>query len=365
MKNKDNNNPIEININNNTKNINNLMENDLSLNNNINYEDKIPKVNYYIKNIKNEEIEDKSNFIDINNINEDNNDKIDVTNINEIIELLNDLSSKNNELNIDEFNMNININDNIISNKLKLISILKNLFNNISNYNNNKKILLESIELILDSLSIELSYFFNINTMKIECPKNMLLYISEIISIFYIILSKNEINILLKENILNKLLILFLNYLEIDKEEKISEINNEFNIIIKKINKIALNIIQKSNRDIIYIVLLRLISNFKEESDIALLGINCLVNLIKITNFKKINSINLLTEIIICIDDKELENNNKTNELFLKTIKKILNKLVLEKKYNILKDYQSAINNCNIQDEKFCDWIQKILEHKN
>ena len=37
--------------------------------------------------------------------------------------------------------------------------------------------------------------------------------------------------------------------------------------------------------------------------------------------------------------------------------------MVIEKKYNILKDYQMAVNLCNIQDEKICDWIQKILEH--
>ena len=160
----------------------------------------------------------------------------------------------------------------------------------------------------------------------------------------------------MKEHILNKLLILFLNYLEIDKEEGISDINDIFNDILQKINKITLNII----------LLIKLISSLKEESDISLLAINCLVKLIKITNFKKCNIINILTEIIIAVDDEELSVENdisKINDLFLKSLKKLLNQLVLEKKGNILKDYQKAINRCNIQDEKVKDWMQKILEH--
>ena len=114
------------------------------------------------------------------------------------------------------------------------------------------------------------------------------------------------------------------------------------------------------------ILLIKLISSLKEESDISLLAINCLVKLIKITNFKKCNIINILTEIIIAVDDEELSVENdisKINDLFLKSLKKLLNQLVLEKKGNILKDYQKAINRCNIQDEKVKDWMQKILEH--
>ena len=136
----------------------------------------------------------------------------------------------NDKINIEELDMNNIIK--IISNKLKLVEILKNLFDNPSNFNNNKKILFESIEVILDSLSNELNMFFNINTMMSDqCPKDILLYIIEIISIFFIISSKKEIIIILKDTILNKLLILFLNYLEIDKEEKISDINSDFNLI--------------------------------------------------------------------------------------------------------------------------------------
>ena len=331
-------------------------------------------INTNNKLINNNNTENNNNSFKNNNVIENNknslnnnkikSDKIDVANINEIIELLNDLSLNNDDINIEELDMNNIIN--IISNKSKLVEILKNLFDNPSNFNNNKKILFDSIEVILDSLSNELNLFFNINTMSEKCPKDILLYIIEIISIFFIISSKKEIIIMLKDNILNKLLILFLNYLEIDKEEKISDINNDFNSIFKDINKITLNIIQKSNREIILIVLLRLISNFKEESGIALLGINCLVNLIKITDFKKIDCIKILTEIIIAVDDEELisgTNNKKANELFLKTIKKLLNQLVVEKKQKILKDYQKAISMCNIDDEKVCNWIQKILEH--
>ena len=107
----------------------------------------------------------------------------------------------NDEINIEELDMNNIIN--IISNKLKLVEILKNLFDNPSNFSNNKKILFESIEVILDSLSNELNMFFNINTMSDQCPKDILLYIIEIISIFFIISSKKEIIIILKDTILN------------------------------------------------------------------------------------------------------------------------------------------------------------------
>ena len=337
------------------KNLINDFNNKKILENTINNNNKLNSPNKILK--QKEEVQSNDN----NSLKENNDNKIDVTNINEILELINDLSLNNNEIEkIDE------INNNIITNKLKLISILKDLFKNSSNFDNNKKILMESIELILDSLSTELNIFYNINTMNSQCPQNIISYIREIISVFYIISTKSEIIQIIKENILNKLLILFLNYLEIDKEEKISDINNDFNDIFQKINKITLNIIQKSNREEIIIVLMKLISNFKEESNIALLGINCLVKLIKITDFKKIDSVKILTEIIITIQDEELFlgiNNNKANELFLKSIKKLLNQLVMKRKYNILKDYQMAINNCNLQDEKVCEWIQKILEH--
>ena len=284
----------------------------------------------------------------------------------EIISLLNELNSNNDEFNIELYNdENDTNNNNILSNKFKLISRLKDSFEE-NNYQKNKNILIQSIDLILDSLSKEINFFFNLNTMIEDCSNNILKYTQEIISIFYLISSKQEIVSKLKENILNKLIILFLNYLEIDKEEGIAEINETFDTMLQKINKITLNIIQKGQREIIIIILIKLVSNFKEESDMSLLAINCLVKLIKITNFNKINIIDILTEIIIAVDDEELfkENSNKKiNELFLKSIKKLLNQLVVQKKYNILKDYQIAINRCNIQDNKVSNWIQKILEH--
>ena len=290
----------------------------------------------------------------------------EIININELNEVLKELNSNMEEFDIELYNKENDINNNsILANKFKLIYLLKDLFSEI-NYPKNKNLLIPSIDLILDSLSKEINFFLNINTMIEDCANNILKYIQEIISLFFIISSKQEIISILKENILNKLIILFLNYLEIDKEEGISEINETFKEIIKKINKITLNIIQKGKRDLIIIILIKLISNFKEESDMSLLAINCLVKLIKITNFKKCNTVDLLTEIIIAVDDEDLfdENNiKKVNDLFLKSIKKLLNQMVIEKKYNILKDYQMAINRCNIQDEKVCEWIQKILEH--
>ena len=306
---------------------------------------------------------------DNNTINEKpkiENKKKEIKNKKELNELLINLNSDNNNFDIELYNNeNDKDNNNILSNKFKIISILKDLFEDI-NFQKNKNLIISSIELILDSLSKEINFFFNINTMIEDCANNILKYIQEIIVLFFIISSKQEIISILKEHILNKLLILFLNYLEIDKEEGISDINDIFNDMLQKINKITLNIIQKAKRDLMIILLIKLISSLKEESDISLLAINCLVKLIKITNFKKYNTINILIEIIIAVDDEELsiENNfNKTNELFLKSIKKLLNQLVLEKKDNILNDYQKAINKCNIQDEKVIDWIQKILEH--
>ena len=361
------NNP-RVNLNNNIKIKNNITKNETTKNN-INYKDNSSKNDIINNNETKQFINDntiKYNIMhNFSGINKNDIDRIEVINKNKIIELIKNLSLQNNEINLEQLSINNNITSNIIINKLKLLSIIKDLFTNSSNYNNIKKILEENIELIFDSLSIELNLFLNINTIDEEFPKNILEYIENIINIFYIISTKNDLIILLKENIINKVLILFLNYLEIDKDEKISRINDTFHNIIKRINKITLNIIQKSNRNLIYIVLLKLISNFKEENDIALLGINCLVKLIKITDFAKIDYVKILTEIIISVDDEELikENNSKNNELFLKTIKKLLNQLVIERKYNILKDYQIAINKCNVEDEKVCDWIQKILEH--
>ena len=308
-------------------------------------------------------------------INKDNNtiiekpkiieEKREINNIKELIELLKELNSNSEEFDLDLYNKENDINNNnILSNKSKLISELKELFSELS-YPKKKAILIKCIELILDSLSKEINYFFNINTMIENCANNIIEYTREILSIFLIISSKQEIIAILKGDIINKLIILFLNYLEIDKEEGISDINDIFKEMLQKINKITLNIIQKGKRELIIIILIKLISTFKEESDMSLLAINCLVNLIKITNFKKYNTVEILTEIIIAVDDEELflKNNNKINELFLKSIKKLLNQMVIEKKYNILKDYQLAINSCNIQDEKVSDWIQKILEH--
>ena len=295
-----------------------------------------------------------------------NEEKKEINNINDLKELLIKLNSSNEEFDIELYNQENDINNNkILSIKFKSISTLKNLFEE-NNYQEYKYLLIPTMELILDSLSSELNFFLNINTMIEDCSNNLINYIQELISIFLIISSKSEIIMVLKEDILNKLIILFLNYLEIDKEEEISEINDSFNTIIQKLNKITLNIIQKGKRELIIVILIRLISNFKGESDVSLLAINCLVQLIKITNFKKYNIVDILTEIIIAVDDDDLfngKNNKKINELFLKCIKKLLNQLVIEKKSNILKDYQMAINRCNIKDVKVSDWIQKILEH--
>ena len=120
-----------------------------------------------------------------------------------------------------------------------------------------------------------------------------------------------------------------------------------------------MNIFQKANIDTIYIVFLRPISNFKKENDIALLGINCPLKLIAIIDFGKIACEKFLTEIIITVNDTDLflennvKNKNKNNELLSKTIKKLLNQLVLTRKYNIFKNYQIAVNICNIQDDNF------------
>ena len=332
---------------------------------------KIPKKKNNISNFKidlSEMIENENNS---NNNKDKNNLNIPPKNNslpskNEIIALLNELNSRSDEFNIEMYNTENDKNNNeILINKFNLISRLKETLEE-NNYQKNKNVIINSIDLILDSLSKEINYFFNLNTMIEDCANNIINYTQEIISIFHIISSKQEIVSILNENILNKLIILFLNYLEIDKEEEISEINDTFNDILKKINKITLNIIQKGKRDNIIIILIKLVSNFKEESDMSFLAINCLVQLIKITNFKKLNVIDILTEIIIAVDDDNLfnENNNKKiNELFLKSIKKLLNQLVVQKKFNILKDYQKAINRCNINDKKVSNWIQKILEH--
>ena len=329
-----------------------------------------------------ENINDKVNNPTIKNknklklINKDNNTIIEnqkikeeqkqIKSIKEINELLIELNTSNDDFDIELYNKeNDKNNNNILLTKFKFIAKLKNLFED-SNYLKNKKIIIESIELILDSLSKEINFFFNINTMIEDCINDIMKYTQEIISIFFIISSKQEIISTLNENILNKLIILFLNYLEIDKEEGIANINNIFNDMLQKINKITLNICHKGKRETIIIILIKLISNFKDESDISLLAINILVKLIKVTNFKKINTNDLLIEIIIAVEDENLfneENNSKINELFLKTLKKLLNQLVIEKKYNILKDYQKAINKCNIQDSKVSVWIQKIIEH--
>ena len=303
------------------------------------------------------DLNDMKSYENSNNINKKN-----------IKELMAELNSSNDYYNLESINENDDINNsNIILNKLNIISLLSSKFNEI-NYENNKNIFIKNIEYILDSLSQELNFFFNINTMNDFCSKNVIKYIQNLISIFFIISSKEDLIINLKEDILNKLIILFLNYLLIDKEENISDLNNTFNTLFQKINKITLNLIQNSNRENIIIILIKLISNFKDESDISLLAIKCFIKLIKITKFKKIDSVNILSEIIIAIDDEDLfnENNNiKTKELFIKSIKKLLNILVLEKKHEILKEYQIAINKCNIKDSKVYDWINKIMEHHN
>ena len=328
-------------------------------------ENKNNKVNdAIISDLKTKKLINKDN----NTINEKpkNEANKEIYNINNLNSLLKKLNSLSDEFDIEIYNKENDINNNnIISNKFNLITILKDEFTEL-NYQKNKNIIIQSIEIILDSLSKEINFFFNINTMFENCANLIIKYIQEIISLFLIISTKQDIISILNEDIINKLIILFLNYLEIDKEERISEINDIFKDMLQKINKITLNIIQKGKRELIIIILIKLISNFKEESDLSLLAINCLVKLIKITNFKKCNIVDILIEIIIAVEDEDLflnAKNKKINELFLKTLKKLLNQLVIEKKYDILKDYQIAINRCNIKDIKVTEWIQKILEH--
>ena len=102
-------------------------------------------------------------------INKDNNtinekpkiegNKKEIKNKNELNELLINLNSDNNNFDLELYNKeNDKNNNNIISNKLKLISILKDLFEDI-NFPKNKNIIISSIELFLYSLSNEINFF--------------------------------------------------------------------------------------------------------------------------------------------------------------------------------------------------------------
>ena len=319
------------------------------------------------KNIKTMNIESNKNIAP-----ENSSTKTQILSSENIFELLQNLSNSNPDMEeefeiSDDIIKDLNINEEKITNKLVILSTLKNLFaKNSNNYEINKKSIFDTISYIFEALSNELNIFFNINIImssNSKFPSYLYTYISELLNIFRLISNKSEIIVSLKENILNKICIMFLNYLQIDKEEKISQ---NFSELFNEINKITLNIIYKANRELIIIVLLKLINNFKNESDIALLGINCLVKLIKVTDFKEIRIYRLLDEVIIEVNDEDLMESmckNKSNELFIKSIKKLLNNMVCVHKEKILKEYQKVIATNGIRDEKVIMWINKILEH--
>ena len=274
---------------------------------------------------------------------------ITINSANDIIDILNGISTVN------------DIND-----RKGYLDLIKDLFSSKMNFINNKKYILSYIDLICQTLINELEKYVNINTIYKCISEGEIKYINNIINIFDH-LSLNKIIIeSMKEDILKKICVTFLKYLQSDNEKKVHQIYSQ---ILKNMNSIMLNFIQNSNKDLIICILLEISFEYRLSSNITNLSINCLLFLMKekLINYSKLNSKIILikiTKIVNEIDEKNIQKEDKRSLLIVKFIKKLLNEIVKLNKEKIMEDYQKYIDN-NINDNYVYVWIDKIIEKIN
>ena len=261
---------------------------------------------------------------------------------NDIIELLNEITEQEDPIEKESY-----------------FSILNDIFTKKSNLQKNKKIILETIELIIQALLCEIEKYYNILNSRDKDEQN---YVLTLLNLLYQI-TKNEIIVKhITQQILYKISVALFNYLQVDIEkEKMKK------TISHKMNSIILNIIEKGNFTDMIINFLIIADEYKYDSDISILASNCLLNLSKEfsnnnQNLKVTIILNKLNEIMSKIDEKKVKNDKKCS-LFIKCIKKIIVELVKIKGEDIIIDYNNSIGNSHIHDKSIAPWIDKTLSH--
>lgn len=289
-----------------------------------------------IKKVEKEVIEEKDD------LGEDQEHDVVINSKNDIIELLNEITEQEDPIE-----------------KEMYFSILNDIFTKKSNLQKNKKIILEAIELIIQTLLCEIEKYYNIFNSNEKDEQN---YVLTTLTLLYQITKNETIVKHIAKEVLYKISVALFNYLQVDIEkEKMKK------TISHKMNSIILNIIEKGNFTDIIINFLVIADEYKYDSDISILASNCLLNLSKefSNNNQNINVpviLNKLNEIMSKIDEKKVKNDQKCS-LFIKCIKKIIVELVKLKGEDIIVDYNNSIGNSHIHDKSIAPWIDKTLSY--
>ncbi len=247
-----------------------------------------------------------------------------------------------------------------ISEKDDYISILKDLFLNETNLTKNIRFVIEASDITIQTLIYEIEKYFDIFNADYSISDENIEYVILILNILKTITKIKSIVNSLTEEALYKMSVSFFNYLQIE-----NKIKNK--TIINQMNSIMINLIQKVKLNEIIVNFLSIANEYKFDSDISLLSINCLINLSKeIKNNEKIidykRLLNKFNEIVSSIDEKG-DNKNKNCSLLIKCIKNYIIEFVKIKGEDLIEDYNDSIGNSTIRDKYIAMWIDKTITH--
>ncbi|MCQ2818180.1 MAG: hypothetical protein MJ252_13015, partial [archaeon] len=234
-------------------------------------------------------------------------------------------------------------------------------------YEENKTILIDNIDYIINTFIEALKVLFPDKTNLADIPIKFAKYLATVlckISSNKELISniKYETLFSLSEELLSNLLI-----------ENLSSIgdNKEGNIIFKSLNSTMLRILENVNSTHVIVALLEIVKiyrNNEEKAKLAGLAIKCLLklnqNLETIINTIEVDKILLQIHLIITDLEKiypDLIPKTQTEQITIKFAKNLINEIVKIKKRAILADYKKGLASREIQDKYILKWIKNYL----
>ena len=331
-------------------------------------------------NDNNEEIEqnENSNAKDskINENKNENNNKNDNNNSNKKINKLGSIEM-NNSINNNIFN---NKNDSLT--KEDLLEILNNLdskdgemnLNAITNiheficvkFGQNKDILISNVDIIIKTfkkVSQKLFFVKDLKTIPIKFAKYLSIVLCKLAS------NKEFISKISYEELLG-LSRELLKYLLINGLEKIGD-KQEGNIIFKSINSTVLRLLENCDRNSVINALLQLIKEFYKNNNKNLINltIKCLLkanqNLSENINNIQMDKILLEMHLLLLTlqeDNPDMSKRTDINNMIINSFKNFIGEYTKIKKDKILEDYSKSVKNHQFNDKFILKWIKATLD---
>ena len=259
--------------------------------------------------------------------------------------------------------------------KINSIIILHEML--VLKYEENKYLILNNIEQIMDIfIKIIKELFSNINK-NIENNLNFMKYTKYIVTTLCKILSNKELIMHISYKTIYSLSEIIINCLLINEDMIEDNGNNEEkNIIFKSLNSSMMRILDNYNITSIILILFELISNYynknMKNNDLFIVTIlKCLEkktqNIENIIPIIEVSAILLQIHLLLNKLNQSSNEFNSKNEIYLTIIgfiKQFIKEIILFKKEQILEDYNSSVKNHFIPDNYIIKWINEFLSYK-